>query len=288
MAAPDISVVVVSWRTRELTLACLAAVAADAARGEAAVETVLVDNASGDGTAEAVRGAFPGVEVVAANRNLGFAAGCNLGLSRARGRYALLLNPDAEIPPGTLGALVRFLDAAPRAGAAGCRLVSPSGEPQFSAGRFLTPFNQFAETIGLARLVPAAALRRSYHEREIAGEAAEVDWAVGACLALRRAALDEVGGLDERFFMYSEDEDLCYRLRRAGWGVHLLSGVRVRHVGGGSASQALARMRDEARASQQAFVRKHGGAVRAALFRALMRVAALKPARDPGRVGWGR
>jgi GT2 family glycosyltransferase len=288
VAAPDISVVVVSWRTRELTLRCLESLETDAARGEVAVETLLVDNDSGDGTVEAVRERFPGVEVVVADRNLGFAAGCNLGLARASGRYALLLNPDAELPPGALGALARFLDATPRAGAAGCRLVSAAGEPQFSAGRFLTPFNQFAETTGLARLIPAAALRRSYRDEELGDAAAEVDWVVGACMAVRRAALDEVGGLDERFFMYSEDEDLCYRLRAAGWSVHRLGDVRVRHVGGGSAAQALPRMRDEARASQSAFVRKHGGAARAALFRALMRVAALKPARHPDRVGWGR
>jgi N-acetylglucosaminyl-diphospho-decaprenol L-rhamnosyltransferase len=288
VAAPDISVVVVSWRTRELTLACLASLAADAARSGLDVETVLVDNASGDGTVEAVAAAFPAVRVVASGANLGFAAGCNRGLAIAGGRHVLLLNPDAEVPAGTLGALAGFLDATPRAGAVGCRLVSPSGAPQFSAGRFLTPFNQFAETIGLGRILPAAALRRSYRDDELEAEAVEVDWVVGACLAVRRAALDEVGPLDERFFMYSEDEDLCYRLRSAGWTVHLLTRVRVRHVGGGSAAQALGPMREAARASQTAFVRKHMGAGRAALFRILMRVAALKPSREPDRVGWGQ
>jgi hypothetical protein len=288
MDAPDVSVIVVSWRTRELTLACLAALEADAARREVSAETILVDNGSADGTVETVRREHPAVAVIASERNLGFAAGCNLGTARARGRHVLLLNPDAVVAPGTLAALVGFLDAAPRAGAAGCRLVSPSGEAQFSCGRFLTPFNQFAETLGLARLVRAAALRRSYTDRELDADAVEVDWVVGACLAVRRAALDEVGGLDERFFMYSEDEDLCYRLRAADWSVYLLPRVAVTHVGGGSAAQAFDRMRAAARASQTAFIRKHHGAAYAALFRALMRLAALKPPGDRTRVGWGR
>jgi GT2 family glycosyltransferase len=286
--APDVSVVVVSWRTRELTLACLAALEADAASGRVAAETIVVDNASGDGTVEAVRRAFPRADVVASDRNLGFAAGCNLGVARARGRHVLMLNPDAEVAPGTLAALAGFLDGTPRAGAVGCRLVSPSGEPQFSCGRFLTPFNQFGETLGLSRLAPVAALRRSYASEELDADAVEVDWAVGACLAVRREALDEVGGLDERFFMYAEDEDLCYRLRAAGWGVYLLPRLRVAHAGGASAAQALDAMRAAARASQTAFVRKHAGPARAALFSALMRLAALKPRRDRTRVGWGR
>lgn len=281
---PDVSVVVVSWRTRDLTLAALGAIDADAARSSCAVETILVDNASNDGTVEAVRRDHPRVDVIASDRNLGFAAGCNLGIARARGRHVLLLNPDTEISPGTIDALVRFLDATPRAGAVGCRLVFPSGEPQFSCGRFLTPFNQFAETLGLAR---TPVLRRSYPERDLTGAAVEVDWVIGAAMMLRRAAIDEVGALDERFFMYSEDEDMCYRLRAAGWHVYLLPAVRVTHVGGASAGQALQPMRAAARASQSAYMRKHHGAARAALFRLLMRLAALKPRRHRSRVGWG-
>ncbi len=282
---PDVSIVVVSWRTRDLTLAALGAIDADAARATSSVETILVDNASEDGTVEAVRRDHPRVDVIASDRNVGFAAGCNLGIARARGRYVLLLNPDTEIAPGTIDALVRFLDATPRAGAVGCRLVSPSGEPQFSAGRFLTPFNQFAETLGLAR---TPSLRRSYSERELSSESVEVDWIIGAAMMLRRTAIDEIGALDERFFMYSEDEDLCYRLRAAGWSVHILPRVRVTHVGGASASQSLRPMRAAARASQSAYMLKHHGAARAAIFRTLMRLAALKPRRDRSHVGWGR
>jgi GT2 family glycosyltransferase len=287
VVAPDLSVVVVSWRTRELTLACLRSLCAEAERGEVRVETILVDNASGDGTVEAVAAAFPSVRVLVNSENVGFAAACNRAIAQSGGRHVLLLNPDAEVGPGTLARIVRFLDETPRAGAVGCRLVSPGGEAQFACGRFLTPLNQFAETVGLSRLIPAAPLRRSYSAGELEGEAVEVDWLVGACLALRRAALDAVGLLDERFFMYSEDEDICYRLRAAGWGAYILPGVTVRHAGGRSAAQAFDRMRRAARESQAAFVRKHKGRAAELLFRALMAAAALKPRRRPGQVGWG-
>lgn len=288
MSKPDISVVVVSWQTRQLTLACLAALEADADAAGVSSETILVDNASADGTVDAARTAYPEVDVVASPTNVGFAAACNLGIARAHGRHVLLLNPDTEVAPGTLDALVGFLDETPRAAAVGCRLISPDGAVQFSCGRFLTAVNQAAEMLGLARLIGSPAFRRSYAASELDAPAVPVDWVVGAAMALKREALDAVGGLDERFFMYSEDEDLCYRLRGEGWDVFLLTGLRVSHVGGGSASQALDRMRAAARESQAEFLRKHRGALHAALFRALMRIASLKPPRGPRQAGWGR
>ena len=282
MRAPDVTVVVVSWRTRDLTLACLDSIARDASRADVSCEVVVVDNASGDGTVEAVSREHPEALVVENAENLGFAAACNRGVARASGRYVLLLNPDAEIAPGTLGRLAGHLDANPDVAVAGCRLVAPDGSAQFSCGRFLTPWNQFAETL---KLGPP---RRSYAAAEVAGDAADVDWVVGACLAVRRSAFDEIGGLDERFFMYSEDEDLCFRLRTKGWRVHYLPGVEVRHVGGGSVAHAIERMRSETRASQAAFVRKHRGRSAELAFRALMRLADLKPLRRRRQTGWER
>jgi GT2 family glycosyltransferase len=280
--------VIVSWNTRELTLRCLAALARDVEAGGVTAETILVDNASEDRTAQAVARTRPDVTIVEAGGNLGFAGGANLGIAHARGRHVVLLNPDAAVAVGTLGALARFLDENPRAGAAGCRLVSEDGRAQFSCGRFLTPFNQFAETLGLDRWIAARALRRSYAYAELDAPAVAVDWVAGACVAIRRAALEQVGPLDERFFMYAEDEDICYRLRAADWEVYVLGRTHVTHVGGASAVQALEPMRAAARASQAAFMRKHHGAARAALFRTLMRIAALKPRREDDRVGWGR
>jgi len=285
---PDVSVVIVSWRTRELTLRCLESVYGEVGRGTLSAETIVVDNDSGDGTVDAIRRQFPETVVVENASNVGFAAGCNVGIARASARHVLFLNPDAEAESGAIAALVRFLDATPKAGAAGGWLVDSTGRPQFSAGRFLTAFNQFAEVAGLSKLGGPRSLRRSYDVEELRGEAVAVDWLSGACLAVRRAALDEVGLFDERFFMYGEDEDLCYRLRGQGWGVFLVPRARVVHEGGQSARQALDRMRAEMRASQTAFLRKHRGALSAGTFRLLMRIASLKPRRAPDRVDWGR
>ena len=287
MGGADVSVVVVSWRSRELALACLRSIERAAARSPLEVETVVVDNASNDGTLEAIASEHPRAILVASERNLGFAAGCNAGAARASGRLLLLLNPDAEIAHDALDALVAALDDAPRAGAAGCQLVGADGEAQFSCGRFLTPFNQAAESLGLSRFLPVRALRRSYLARELEGERVEVDWVVGACLAVRHDVWASVGGLDERYFMYSEDEDLCFRLQRAGWRVLFLPRVSVRHVGGGSARHALDAMRGEARRSQCRFIREHRGRAAELLFRATSWIAARKPRRAPERVGWG-
>jgi GT2 family glycosyltransferase len=287
MRVPAFSIVVVSWRTRELTLACLRSLEAERASGAPEFETVLVDNASGDGTAEAVRREHPGVDLLESERNLGFAAACNRALAHCRGRFVLFLNPDAELRPGTLATVADFFDRTPEATAAGPLLVAGSGEPQFSCGRFLSPVNQFAETLGLHRLLPLGALRRSYDVGAFDGRPSEVDWVVGACMAVRRDALDELGGFDERFFIYAEDEDLCLRLRRRGGRVFVLPALRVLHHGGGSAAQDFDRMRAAARLSQAAYFRKHHGPAAALLFRGLMALARLKPSRHRDRVAWG-
>ena len=284
----DVSVVVVSWNTRELTLACLRSIVREMSSRSLACEATLVDNGSNDGTVEAVVAELPSIRIVSLDENAGFARAANRGMAESSGRFVLLLNSDAELPDGALARLVAILDERAEAGALGAALVGDSGERQFSCGRFLNPVNQFAETIGIARLLPFPGLRRSYREDELSQDVVEVDWCVGACLMLRRAALDAVGELDERFFMYSEDEDLCMRLHLAGWSVLHAATLHVRHRGGGSASRALDRMRSAARSSQNAFILKHFGTTRAWCFRILMSLARLKPRRDDARVGWGR
>ncbi len=285
---PDVSVIVVSWRTRDLTMACLESVVSASNADGVSTEIIVVDNASDDGTVEAIAATMPQVVVIESDTNIGFSAACNRGAVRATGRYLLMLNSDATLRSGVLRALVEFLDATPAAAVAGCQLVSPDGSPQFSCGRFLTPLNQFAEVCGLSRIVPWRALRRSYCPDELAGPHPEVDWVVGASLAIDRNAFREAGGFDERFFMYSEDEDLCRMLRESGRSVHLLTGTQVRHVGGGSASLALARMRGELRRSQTALIRKHDGVFMSAVFWVLMGIASLKPGGASTDVGWGR
>lgn len=284
----DVTVVVVSWNTRDLTLACLRSVEAEAVNSSTSIEIVLVDNGSSDGTVDAVVSALPSARVIELPENVGFARAANRGIAEGTGRFALLLNSDAELPVDSISRLVATLDEHPKAAAVGSALVGPDGERQFSCGRFLNPVNQFAETLGLSRVLPFRGLRRSYRAAEFEADVVEVDWCVGACLFLRRSAVESVGALDERFFMYSEDEDLCLRLHEAGWTVLHLPDLKVYHHGGGSAARVLERMRSEARDSQNAFVRKHFGATKAAVFRFLMSLARLKPRRDTSHVGWGR
>lgn len=285
---PDVTVVVVSWNTLELTLECLRSVFDHGADDGLTCDAVLVDNASGDRTVEAVEEAFPSVRIVALDSNVGFARAANRGIVASAGRFVLFLNSDAQLPPGAVARLVAHLDASPRAGAVGAALQGADGSSQFACGRFLTPWNQFAESAGLSRLVPFGGFRRSYDLTELDAEFVDVDWCVGACLLVRRDALDEVGRFDVRFFMYSEDEDLCLRLRKAGWTVVHSPAVVVSHRGGASASRALDRMRKEARESQNAFARKHFGLLGSFAFRLLMSIARLKPRRDASLVGWGR
>ena len=211
---PEVSVVVVSWNTRDLTLACLRSVVAAFPAGSPSVEVILVDNASSDDTVEAVTSSLAPVRVIRLDENVGFARAANRGIAETSGRLVLLVNSDADLSGDSIARLSAILDARPEAGAVGAALVGPDGELQFSCGRFLNPVNQCAESLGLSKLVHVSWLRRTYASSELRGEAVTVDWCVGACLMIRRSALDDVGVFDERFVMYSEYEELCLRRHR--------------------------------------------------------------------------
>ncbi len=225
--------VVPSWNTRELLRACLASVAA--AANEAHLATVVVDDASEDGSADAVA-ELPGVEVVRHADNRGFTRACNAGLERARGEFVLLLNADAELRPGALRALLDRLRADASLGAAAPRLVNPDGSPQ--PGHMALPRLRTALAFG----TPLAGLFRAELDRyEAAGfdydRAGPVEQPPAACLLLRRAALDRVGLLDERMRVFFSDVDLCARLRDAGLGLAHVPEAEVVHHLGRSTSQ---------------------------------------------------
>lgn len=239
MHCPDVSVVIVSRNTRELLHACLASVAREA--GDLTVETVVVDNASTDGTAAMVRRDFPSVTLLQPATNDGFAAGNNLGLRRTRGRAALLLNPDAELTPGALPALWAALHAAPDIGVVGPRLLYPDGTTQSSRRRFPTLRTALVESTTIGETFPRhAAIRRYEMTDEPEGAAHDADWLVGACLLVRRAVFDAVGLLDTRLFLYSEEPEFCWRVRRAGWRVRYVPAATVRHHEAASTGQVVA------------------------------------------------
>jgi GT2 family glycosyltransferase len=240
VSQPDVSVVTVSHNVRDLVAACLRSLADEQARGGLAVEVLLCDSASDDGTVEHVAAGFPWARVLPSRRNLGFTGGNNRGLRLVRGRNVLLLNPDTELRPGALTALASYLDAHPDVAAVGPRLLWGDGSTQPSRRRFPGRLTGFVESTVLQRWLGGAAPLRRYYMADVPDDREhDVDWLVGACLMLRARALREVGLFDERFFMYSEEVDLCRRLKAAGWRVVYLPSATVVHHEGKSSEQNL-------------------------------------------------
>ncbi|PYP89005.1 MAG: hypothetical protein DMF61_04715 [Blastocatellia bacterium AA13] len=260
----EISVIVVSYNTRELLLECIASVLEN--RKSVEVEIVIIDNASTDGSVEAVRGFFPELSILENGSNLGFAAACNQGIRASRYEFILLLNSDARLLPGALEALLDCM-ANERCAAAGCRVLSRNGGESMVAMNFLTPFNQALELAGVGKLLGSKAVRRT-HPVESGDEPVDcsVDWIEASCLLLRRSALNETGFLDERFFMYSEDEDLCFRLRANGGQVCFTKSGSVIHQGGASAEKDRTRMLVQFYLSQMRFLQKHRGSLSVEAF----------------------
>jgi GT2 family glycosyltransferase len=263
----DLSVSIVSFRTPTLLRRCLSALAADARSTQLEVEVTVVDNASADGSIELVRSEFPELRVIANARNAGFGAAHNQALRRARGRHCMVLNSDAAPRRGALRALVDAMDADSRLGACGPRLRYPTGEVQPSRRRFPTTATLFLESTQLQRYWPDNAVLRRYYVQDRADDLTQdVDWLVGACLCFRADALRQVGLFDERYFMYSEEIDLCRRLRGAGWRIRYVPAAEVVHLEGGSSRADLAARDERFQRSKLAYAAKwHGRDVALAL-----------------------
>lgn len=255
--AEDLTIVVVSWNVRELLRACLASI--DRGRGALALQVVVVDSASTDGSAEMAAAEFPWVELIASAENVGFAAGNNLGLERARGRHVLLLNPDTEVAGDALTTLVDYLDGHPDVGVVGPQLLNADGSVQSSRRRFPTLATGFFESTWLEGIAPRRVLARYYVLDRPDDEPSDVDWVVGAALMVRREVVQRVGPLDTGYFMYSEELDWCRRIRDAGWRAVYLPAAQVVHHYGKSSEQAVtARHIHFQRAKLRYFRKFHG------------------------------
>jgi N-acetylglucosaminyl-diphospho-decaprenol L-rhamnosyltransferase len=258
----DVAVVVVTYDALPWVEQCLESV-----RG---VPTVVVDNGSGDGTVDFVRERFPDVRVVEAE-NRGLAAGWNLGLAATESRYALLLNADAWLVGDALARLVAFADSRPRAAVVGPRLSNPDGTLQRSVRGFPTLWRLATEYFFLRKLAPrSSALNAFYAGGFDHDEVREVEFVMGACMLVRREAVEEVGLADEDFFLFSEETDWCYRFRRAGWEVVFFPGAESVHVRGASHAGRLFR---ENLRGHLLFLRKHRGPAQAERARRLLRTA---------------
>jgi N-acetylglucosaminyl-diphospho-decaprenol L-rhamnosyltransferase len=224
-----VDVVVVSYNSADHLRPCV-----EGLSREPDVSVTVVDNASADGTLETV--ADLPVHSIQTGANLGFARGCNIGWAGGSSPYVLFLNPDAQLARSSLDALVATLESTPRAGVAAPRIVSETGELQWSLRRFPRLRSTYAQALFLHLVARHAAWAdevirdRDWYER-----AGVQEWASGACLLVRRSLLEQLGGFDERFFIYCEDIDLCYRTRSAGYEVHYVPDAVAVHAGGASA-----------------------------------------------------
>jgi hypothetical protein len=251
--APSLAIVIVTHNSRTEIGGCLASVVGHTAPHP--TEVAVVDNASSDDTVAFVRQHFPSVRVIDAGGNVGFARANNLGAAEARGEFLLLLNPDTEVPPGALPTLAGVLASHPEAAIVGPRLVDGDGDAELSFGPPISPWGELKQKTLLSlynRRVPGVV---RYVER-LTRSAGERAWVSGACLLIRRADWNAVGGLDERYFMYTEDVDLCAAVRARGRTVRFAPESEVRHLRGRSASRnpETERLR---RRSHVAFYEKH-------------------------------
>jgi len=265
---PQVAIVVVSYNTRDLLLECLASVVGST-QGRS-TQLVIVDNSSEDGSYEAIREAYPNATAIRNSTNLGFGAACNQGFKATDAPFILLLNSDARLTAQAFHALCDCLEQNERCGAAGCKLIDAAGAEIINTRNFLTPLNQAFELTGIE--VGLGSLQRTRPpklDRNLAD--CSVDWIDGACLMLRRAALDEAGFFDERFFMYSEDEDLCFRLRKRGWLVCFCGAGTAVHHGAASTRLNKIDMLRHFYLSQMLFLLKHHGPFSAFLFAVAMR-----------------
>jgi len=271
--AARLDVVVVSYESRDDVLGALDSLGA---HGALPLDVLVVDNASTDGTVNAVRLRHPRARVIDNAGNRGFAAACNQGWRSGGAPLVLFLNPDAEVLPGAIEALAGVLDRRTDAGIVGPRTLNEDGTVQVSTGSDLTIATERTQR-RLVRGVRARAPRAlaeadARHSREH-----EPDWVSGSCLMARRAALEAVGGYDEGFFLYEEDADLCRRVRAAGWRVVFTPAAVVRHRLGRSMEKAGARARAEYHRSHRRYYEKHNGPLQRLLLRVWLELRRLTP-----------
>ena len=293
----DLSIIIVNWNTRELLAGCLSSVASSSVsirsradetlgpesepaktnqelltldRKGLATEVIVVDNASTDGSASMVQKRFPWVKLIANRENAGYAGANNQAIRQSESRYVLLLNSDTVVEADAVEMMVRFLDDHPGAAGCGPRLINADGSFQPSCHPMLTPHREFWRLMFLDRLWRRASYPQSMWTTR---QPRPVEVIKGACLLLRQQALDEVGLLDERYFMYTEEMDLCYRLSHAGWELWWIPQSVVLHYGEASSQQMAEEMYIQLYQSKVQFHRKFGGERRAAYFRFLLFLA---------------
>ena len=292
---PAVSVVIVSFRSRDTLGPCLASLAG--CRDRVNLEVVVVDNAPGDGTVEWIHHEHPWVVTVANQENAGFTRGVNQGLAKARGAFLFVLNPDCEVGTTALEELVRVASERPRIAAVAPLLVDSDGHGARSCGRFPNLWTLFCDHLGLAGAFPDSPWFGRYKYGGCTLESLDrVDWASGAALLIPRAAYAALGGLDENIFMYMEEVDWCRRAAQSGLEVHFVPQARIVHHGQHSSRQAPGETYLHNLRSRVYYFRKHFGAQVATVAKGILvlslllkwMVASLRAGSKPFRLIYAR
>ena len=258
MSAPfELSVIIVNYNAKGLLHKCLKAIFEDKSRKQ--VEVFLIDNASFDKSAEMVKENFPQVKMVANQKNLGFARGANQGIKLSQGKYVFLLNPDAYVKADQMDKMIDFMEENKEIGVCGPMMTDEQGNLQYSCRRFPSYLTSICSSQSLLfRCFPRNPLSRNYLlTKDSHREQMEVDWVSGSALLARKDVLDKIGGLDEKFFMYVEDVDLCYRVKKAGWKVFYFPNAKVQHLIGSSTKKEKPKMIIQHHKSIYYFYQKH-------------------------------
>lgn len=265
----ELSVIIVSWNTRDLLKQCLSSIyASDSGIG---FEVWVVDNTSDDGSVAMLRSDYPEVNVIENDENVGFATANNQAIRASSGRFVLLLNPDTEVKTHAFDEMVRFMTYHDRVGAVGSRVQNPDGSLQLSCYPTPTLARETWRLFHLDRLKPYGSYDMCQWDTDTPRE---VETLMGSCLMLRRAALDQIGLLDEDYFMYTEEIDLCYRLGQAGWQLYWVPQAEIIHYGGQSTRQVEESMFLNLYGSKILFFRKHHGRVATQLYKLVLLLAA--------------
>ena len=248
-------------------------------------EVLVVDNGSSDGSQEMIKEEFPQVRLIENKDNLGFARANNQAIKRSSGKYELLLNSDTLVLENALEIMVDFMERNPQVGMCGCRLLNEDGSVQPSGGRFPDLFTAFLHMTKLNYLYPGNRFSRRFMGAGLDGDEAEgVDWVTGACLLVRRQAMEEIGLLDERFFMYCEDVDWCWRMKDAGWKVCYLPRAEVVHYRSRSYEEGSLRIFLEGYKSWFIYLRKHFPRAKIGILKLLvLTVELVKSVLRPGK-----
>jgi GT2 family glycosyltransferase len=265
-----LSIIIVSWNTKDLLRSCLESI--NQYPPGHPYEVFVVDNVSTDGSIEMVVEDFPQVQLIANKTNVGFAGGNNQAISQSVGDYILLLNPDTEVKPGALDALIDFLDETPEAGVAGAKLLNPDGSLQESCYPKPTLIREFWRLFYLDEVRPYARYKMARWDQK---KPKEVDVLMGACMLLRREIIEAVGLFDVDYFIYSEEVDLCIRIQKAGWSLHWIPQAEVVHYGGQSTQQLAAEMFLQLYKGKIMFFRKHSGWLAVLLYKVILLMAAM-------------